>query len=133
MQFCIFSGGVIHLTGWTWLDPVTGLLIAVLILYSSREISAESFVLALDGVPQGIDLPHLQQELLQLDNVLDIHHIHIRAISTSENELTAHIKIQNIFLLEETKKEVKGFLLQHNIHHSVLEFENNSFCCSSRC
>ena len=129
----VLSGGLIMWSQWRWIDPVIGLLIAGIILKTSWNVFRESVILALDGVPHGIDTRHLLQALSQLENVTDIHHIHIRAISTVENELTAHIKLQDISLLEKTKNEVKEFLRQHNIHHSTLEFESKDHCCKSHC
>lgn len=129
----VLSGGIIMWCQWNWIDPIIGLLIAGIILKTSWSVFKESVILTLDGVPHGIDPGHLQQYLSQLENVSDIHHIHIRAISTTENELTAHIKLRNISLLEKTKNEAKDFLLRHNIHHSTLEFESNDCCCKSHC
>ena len=125
----VLSGGVILFTTWAWIDPVIGLLIAGIILWSSWGVFKESMVLTLDGVPHGIDLEQLQQEILQMENVIDIHHIHIWAVSTTENALTAHIKLQDISLLENSKKEIKEFLAKHNVHHVVLEFESPKHCC----
>ena len=125
----VLSGGVILFTTWAWIDPVIGLLIAGIILWSSWGVFKESMVLTLDGVPHGIDLEQLQQEILQMENVIDIHHIHIWAASTIENALTAHIKLQDISLLENSKKEIKEFLAKHNVHHVVLEFESPKHCC----
>lgn len=129
----VLSGTIIMWSQWNWIDPIIGLLIALVILRSSWGVFKESIILSLDGVPHGIDPEHLQEALSQLDNVSDIHHIHIRAISTTENELTAHIKLTDITLLEKTKNEVKEFLLQHNIHHSTLEFERKEHCCKGHC
>lgn len=129
----VVSGTIIMWSHWSWIDPIIGLLIAMIILLSSWGVFKESVILTLDGVPHDIDLEHLQQEFVQFENVTDIHHIHIRAISTIENEFTAHIKLQDISLLEKTKNELKQFLQQHNIHHSTLEFESKDYCCKSHC
>jgi len=129
----VLSGGLIMLSGFTWLDPVIGLVIAGIILYSSWGVFAESVILTLDGVPHNIDLPQLQQELAAIENVADIHHLHIWAVSTIETALTAHVKLYDITLLENTKSELKTFLQQHNIPHSALEFESPDHCCSSHC
>lgn len=119
----VLSGGIILFTQWSWIDPVIGLLIAGIILRASWGVFKESVILVLDGVPHDIDSEHLKQELCQFENVTDIHYIHIRAVSTVENELTAHIKLQDLSQFEKTKKKIKDFLEQHNIQHSVLEFE----------
>lgn len=92
----------------------------------------ESVILFLDGVPHNIDFMHLQQDLLRINNVEDVHHIHIWAMSTTENALTAHVKLRNIDLLESTRRELKEFLKQQHITHSTLEFESKK-CCDCNC
>ena len=126
----VFSGGIIFLTGWTRIDPVIGLLIALIILWTARDVFKESVVLMLDGVPHGIDMAHLQLELSQLENVTEVHHIHIWAVSTTENALTAHVQLHDLSLLERTGREIRDFLYAHGIHHATLEFENEGVCPS---
>ncbi len=99
----VVSGGLIMLTHRTWLDPVVGLAIAGVILVSSWSLFKESLILALDGVPHGIDLRHLQDEMLAVENVQDVHHLHVWAISTTETSLTAHIKVHEVSCIEQTR------------------------------
>lgn len=120
----VLSGAIIMWSKWSWIDPLIGLLIAIIILKTSWSVFKESVILTLDGVPHDIDLEHLQHKLAEIDNVKNVHHIHIWPISTTENAFTAHIKLKNISLLEKTKKELKEFLQHHNIQHSTLEFES---------
>lgn len=129
----VLSGGIILASHWTWVDPIIGMLIAGVILWAAWGVFKESVILILDGVPQAIDLEELKQELLQIKNVEDIHHIHVWSVSTVENALTAHVKLQDAALLETTKKELKYFLNQHHIAHSSLEFELTEYCSQRSC
>lgn len=124
----VVSGAIIMFSHLTWIDPVIGLLIAAIILWSSWGVFKESVILVLDGVPNSIDLEQLQQQLSKIENIEDIHHIHIWAVSTTENALTAHIRLCDVAKLDRTKEEVKEFLHHHNIHHSTLEFEKEECC-----
>lgn len=129
----VISGGMIYLTHWTWLDPVIGFLIAGIILWTSRGVLRESLILTLDGVPSDVDVSKLEPALLRIENVADVHHVHIRAVSTTENELTAHVKLYDISLLETTKESLKHVLSEYRIHHSVLEFECLESGCHGHC
>ena len=129
----VVSGGLIMLTHQTWLDPVVGLAIAVVILFSSWSLFRESLILTLDGVPHGLDLRHLQEEMLEVENVQDVHHVHVWAISTTENSLTAHIKVHEMSTFEKTRETLKALLRRHDIAHCTLEFESEDFPCREEC
>ena len=129
----VVSGGLIMLTHQTWLDPVVGLAIAVVILLSSWSLFKESLVLTLDGVPHGIDLRHLQEEMLEVENVQNVHHLHVWALSTTENGLTAHIKVHELSGFEKTRDALKALLHHHDIAHCTLEFESEDYKCSEKC
>lgn len=129
----VISGGLITLTGLAWIDPVVGLGIAAIIVCTSWSVFKESIVLILDGVPHGIDIEHLKQEIAGMKNVKGIHQLHIRALSTTENALTAHIVVKDISSQDKTKVEIKHFLNHHQIHHSTLEFESTESICTEHC
>ena len=129
----VVSGGLIMLTHCTWLDPLIGLVIAAIILFSSWSLFKESLVLTLDGVPHGIDIRRLQGEMLEVDNVRDVHHIHVWAISTTENSLTAHVKVREMSRFEKTRDALKSRLRHNGIDHCTLEFETEAFECGGRC
>jgi cobalt-zinc-cadmium efflux system protein len=89
----VLSGFVILLTGWDWLDPVTSLVIVVVIVFGTWGLLRESVDLALDAVPEGIDPAEVQAYLAAVDGVREVHDLHIWGMSTTETALTAHLVI----------------------------------------
>jgi cobalt-zinc-cadmium efflux system protein len=87
----VVSAALIGLTAWNWIDPVSSLVIAALILWSAWGLALDSFNLAVDAVPRGIDPRAVRENLLRLDGVTDVHHMHIWGLSTTEVALTAHL------------------------------------------
>ncbi|MDB6049733.1 MAG: cation diffusion facilitator transporter family protein [Pseudomonas sp.] len=87
----VVSGLVILLTGWSWVDPVVSLLIAALILYSTWGLLRDSINLALDKVPETVDIEQVREFLAGLPGVTEVHDLHVWALSTSETALTAHL------------------------------------------
>jgi cobalt-zinc-cadmium efflux system protein len=79
---------VIMLTGWLWVDPVTSLIVAALVLVSGWGLARDSVNLALDAVPAHIDFADVRDYLAGLDGVSDVHDLHIWAMSTSETAMT---------------------------------------------
>jgi len=126
----VVSGVLIQITRWTYFDPIIGLIIAVVILISARDLIHESIRLVLDGIPCGIDFDSLRKEILEQENILDIHHVHIWPISTTENAMTAHVTLKDITTQENTKKYLRHELSAYGITHSTFEFETADYPCS---
>ncbi len=130
----VVSGVVINLTGWTIVDPIIGLVIAVVILVSTWELLSESLRMSTDAVPEGFDVDEISQKIESQEGVLNVHHVHIWAISTTETALTCHIVIPEATMLEEVTDRVKHLLDELGIHHSTLELETtSSHCCQHDC
>ena len=126
----VISGIIIMYTGWTLVDPIIGLVIAVIIVISTWGLLHDSLRLSLDGVPVGIDSEKVGQIILAQYGVASFHHLHIWALSTTETALTAHIVIENLRCMEEVKHAVKHQLEHVGIHHATLEFEYKGACCN---
>lgn len=126
-------GGIIILyTNWYWIDPLLGILVALVIVYSTWSLLSDSLRLSLDAVPQGIDLRAVKLAIEKIAGVQDFHHIHIWALSTTENALTGHVVLKKEIGIdgqEKIKKEIKHQLLHLNIQHVTLETETETLAC----
>jgi len=87
----VASGALYLLTQWQWLDPVTSLVIAALIVFGTWSLFRQSLHLMLDGVPDAIELGQVEAYLRSLPGVDDLHDLHVWATSTSGTALTAHL------------------------------------------
>lgn len=87
----VVAGLVIGVTGWLWLDPAVSLLLVALILWGTWGLAKDSLDLALDAVPAGIDPDEVTTVLKELDGVVEVHDLHIWAMSTTDVALTAHL------------------------------------------
>lgn len=111
-------------TGWQWIDPVISLLIAGVILWSTWGLARESLHLALAGVPPQIDHEEVRKWLGTQPGVTEVHDLHIWAISTTENALTAHLvrpdAAPDDAFLQKTAEEL---LARFQIHHPTIQVE----------
>lgn len=123
------SGIVILHTGWNRIDPIIGLLIAAVIVYSTWGLLHDSIRLSLDGVPNGVELGKIEETICAVPGVKNVHHLHIWPISTTETALTAHIRIAGPQHMEEIKHQIKCQLAAHGISHATLEFETSEQPC----
>ena len=126
-------GIIIMYTGWSIIDPIIGLGIAVIIIVSTWGLLHDSLRLSLDGVPVGIDTQQIQQLIVEQPGVESCHHLHIWAISTTETALTAHVVVDDIAKMEEIKHRIKEALEAAGIHHATLEIEGEEVTCSTEC
>lgn len=122
----VIAGIVISSTGWVWLDPVIGLVVAAVILGSTWRLLSDSVRLSLDGVPANVDLTDVMSELRAVAGVRDVHHVHVWAMSTTENALTAHLVLTSGLTdaqVAHLKDDARHRLLHRNIRHATLETE----------
>ncbi|MDB5373539.1 MAG: cation transporter [Belnapia sp.] len=82
---------LIQATGWDWVDPALGLVIAGVILAGTWGLLRESVDLAMDAVPAGIQPEAVADWLAAQPGVAEVHDLHIWALSTTETALTAHL------------------------------------------
>ena len=106
------------ITGLLWIDPAISLLIVVIIVFSTWSVFQDSFNLAMDGVPKGIDAEEVRNFILQQDGITEIHDLHIWAMSTTQVALTAHLvrdttTIDDQFLHRLSKELRKNFKIIH--------------------
>jgi len=87
----VLAGVIILTTGWLWIDPAVSLVITAIILVGTWGLLRDSFNLALDAVPAGIDPEAVKSYLSDLPGVSGVHDLHIWAMSTSETALTVHL------------------------------------------
>lgn len=122
----VIGGLLIAYTGYWWIDPLLSLAIAVVILLGTFGLLKSSLKLTLDAVPESINAELITKTILEVKDVIDIHHLHIWALSSSQNALTAHIVVAENYTLRDAemlRHRIKHALAEHDIHHATLEVE----------
>ena len=125
VSFAVVLGALgIRSFGWNWLDPVLALAVAAVVAWSSCGLLRDSLDLALDAVPRGIEQAQVQQWLAAQDGVVAVHHLHIWALGSRENALTAHVvrpagPDDDAFL----RALASGLRQQFGIGHATLQLE----------
>ena len=121
----ILAALVVMQTGWLWVDPLIGLAIALVILIGTWGLLRDSVNLALDAVPGGIDPQAVHDFLAAQPGVVEVHDLHIWALSTTETALTAHLVRPGMGPDDGFLQQLCGEL-QHRfaIGHSTIQLEN---------
>ncbi|HTE01529.1 MAG TPA: cation diffusion facilitator family transporter [Mucilaginibacter sp.] len=121
----VISGVVIYFTHIYWIDSAVSLIVAVVILRGTWSLLTDSLRLEMDGVPKEMDLGEIKKELMKCKGVIDVHHVHVWALSTTENALTAHLVIDPAFTasFDNIKHDLRHRLEHLSISHSTFEPE----------
>ncbi|HET6565365.1 MAG TPA: cation diffusion facilitator family transporter [Xanthomonadales bacterium] len=120
----VISGAMIWKYGWSWVDPVISLVIALVILLSTWGLLRDSLNLAVDAVPEDIDPEAVRNYLKVLPGVETVHDLHIWPMSTTDTALTVHLVMNplpadNRFLHD----AAHGLEHEFGIHHATIQVE----------
>jgi cobalt-zinc-cadmium efflux system protein len=127
----VVSGLIIYFTKLYWIDSVVSIIIAVVILRGTWSLLKDSLRLEMDGVPAEMDLEKIKTELMKGKGVVDVHHMHVWALSTTENALTAHLVISPdaISQFDSIKHDLRHRLEHLEISHATFEPEFSDKKC----
>ncbi len=120
----VIGGIIIYYTDVQWIDPLLSMIIAGVILFSTYGLLKDSIRMSLDGIPKNIEMDKVQSAAMSIRGVVAFQHIHIWAMSTTENALTGHLIVQynlNETEIDSIKCNLKHKLEHLNIVHSTLE------------
>ena len=120
----VLSALVIILMGWLIIDPIVALLVSAVVAWSAFGLLKSAIHLSLDGVPEGVNRGAIETWLRALPGVVDLHDLHIWALSTTLYALTVHLVMPdgcpNDAFLENTAHELDS---RFGIEHTTLQIE----------
>jgi cobalt-zinc-cadmium efflux system protein len=128
----VVSGGLILLTHWSWLDPVTSLVVSGLIVWGTWGLLRESLNMALDAVPRGIEPAEVRGFLSGLPGVDGLHDLHIWSMSTTDTALTCHLLMPAGHPTDHFLSDVCGKLHDRfGIGHTTIQVETDAgYACA---
>jgi cobalt-zinc-cadmium efflux system protein len=120
----VLAGIGIVYTGWLWLDPVTSLVISVVIVVGTWNLLRDSVRLALQAVPEGIEIERVRTYLGGVPGVTEVHDLHIWGMSTTDTALTAHLVMPQGHPGDAFVAGITEHLqMQFNICHATIQVE----------
>ncbi|MBR5219039.1 MAG: cation transporter [Clostridia bacterium] len=126
----LISAIVMKFTGYAFLDPLMSVGIALFVLTHAIRHMTEITDIFFDRTPRGIDISHIRSELMELDGITDVHHIHIRSFDGYQNIATMHIVTDSDSY--RVKALVREQLKKFNIQHCTLELEGSNEKCGEK-
>ena len=132
----VIAGILMYYTHWFWLDAVISIFIIAVIIYSTWGLLKDSLRLSLDGVPAGIESNEILKYLSGLEGVIEVHDLHIWAMSTTETALTVHLVIPENVTNDNFLTNIKSTLFNDfKVAHSTIQIEKSleNGDCDQRC
>jgi cobalt-zinc-cadmium efflux system protein len=121
----IVGAVVMHYTHLNWIDPLLGLAIGLLVLYSSIGILRESAHILLEGRPRGTRVEEVARAILMVEHVQEVHDIHIWSLGGEHNALSCHARIPDMHMdkCEEVVAAIRAKVKELGIEHSTVQLE----------
>jgi len=118
----LVGSAVIHITGFTIIDPILSVGIALFVLWGVAKNIRQIMPIFLQCTPAGIDRERIAETLSGIEGVCDVHDLHIWALDEGNNVLTAHV-VTNQTPSAGLKEKLRSVLEHEGIQHPTIEFE----------
>lgn len=123
---------VMRFTDFALIDPMMSIGVALFILINVVKNLKEALDLFLEKTPHGIDVCETKEYILDIDGIIDVHHIHVWSMDGLHNYATMHIVTNTDG--HEIKEKIRKELREYGIGHATLELESvGEFCHEQHC
>lgn len=123
---------VMKFTDYALIDPIMSIGVAIFIFINAIKNLKSALDLFLEKTPHGIDIEEIKKHLININGVIDVHHIHIWSMDGNNNYATMHIVSDANS--KEIKANIRNELKEHGIIHATLELEaENEQCYEEHC
>lgn len=119
----ITAGVVILTTGWTPVDPIASVLIALLILYSAWKLVREATDVLLESVPSHVDIQAILDDLAGIEGLAEVHDVHVWTLTSGFVALSAHGVIDDVVQHNRILDEIRDRMRSHGIEHVTFQIE----------
>ena len=118
---------VMRFTDFSIIDPLMSIGVAIFIFINAIRNLKEILDLFLEKTPHNVDLHEIKEHIMEIEGVLDVHHIHVWSMDGQSNYATMHIVANGD--AHEIKKKIREELKEHGIGHVTLELETEGEHC----
>jgi len=112
----VIAGGLLMMwKGWHWVDPLITVLISLYIIKETWHVLAETYQILMQSVPPGIALDKLRSAIMELDQIKNVHHIHVWSLTDQQIHFEAHLELCEDMKVSESQQ------LYHQVAHKLEE------------
>ena len=130
----VLSAGVIWGLGWRWTDPGVSVVIAALVAWSGLSLLRRTVAVLMEAVPQHIDPVALRASLLEHEDVVAVHDLHVWSITTGQHAMSAHIVTRGGTDYDVVIAALRALVREHfAIGHATFQLEASPCGPDHRC
>lgn len=129
----LIGAAIMKFTNFSLLDPIMSIGVSVYILINAMKNIGEILELFLEKTPGRINIGKIKEELMKIDRIKDVHHLHVWSMDGIHNYATLHVVVSQIDEnLWELKNEVRGKMRECGVNHVTIEIESENEVCKER-
>jgi cobalt-zinc-cadmium efflux system protein len=118
---------VIVTTGWTLVDPLVSLAIAVLVVASAWSVLRDSTAILMESTPSGVDADAIARAVVEMPGVTSVHDLHVWRITSGFDALSAHVLVGRHEDCHALRRDVERMLEQRfGIAHTTLQVDHDA-------
>lgn len=123
----IVAGAVVLLGGSPIVDPIVGLLIAVLILASSWRLIGEPVDVLMEAAPAGLDVEAVGEAICGEEGVRSVHDLHVWTVTAGFGAIAAHVVVASGSDRDLIRRRLELTLREgYGIEHTTLQMEEEA-------
>lgn len=127
----VLIGAIIMRFTDIWLiDPILSILVAIFIFINALKNFKLIIDVFLEKTPKNINIIELKEHLLKIENIIDVHHVHVWSMDGFKNYATVHVVVENLNV--DIKNKIREELKEHGIDHVTIEIESKNEKCDEK-
>ncbi len=120
----IVAGVLLPVFGWTWVDPLVGAAIGLWILPRTWRLGGQAVRILLQAAPPHLDLEAIRRDLADLEDVVDVHDLHVWTLTSDMESASAHLVVGDPARTHAVLDQARVVLQdRHGIDHATLQVE----------
>ena len=110
--------------GWRYADPILALVVVAILVRGAWRVLRDAGHILLEATPKGVDINAVRTALTQVAGVLEVHHVHVWALTGEKPMLTLHARVADDTDEQSTVSRLKAVLRNtFGIDHSTVQVE----------
>jgi cobalt-zinc-cadmium efflux system protein len=123
----IGAGVLLWMFGWSWVDPLASILIALLIVFSAWKLLRASTAVLMESAPGHIDVDEVRVALLATPGVGAVDDLHVWTITSGLEAISAHVLLCDDRSPRALLAEIRAMLrTRFRIDHVTIQVETEA-------
>lgn len=111
-------------------DPLCTIFFAAIVMYTTLHMAVANVNVLLEGVPREVDIESLKSKLSSVQNVVNLHDLHVWELTPGAPYLTAHIRAKGD--IDDVLRKLHAICTKNGIVHATIQVQSDNEPCFSK-